>query len=99
MADTAKKTDAEKNEAEIKGEEKKSLKDYSHLGAAVAACVVLYILYMVYNNFMTNQCAVEEFTEKTIKTGVDDDKVFDVEGEINKLRELQEKYLRVLKRD
>jgi len=59
--------------------------------------VVLFIVVMImwnsYAQFKANQNCPENFIEKTIKSGPDDDHVFDVETEVNKLRKIQENYL------
>ena len=67
------------------------------LGFFVIA-IVIYLLWTSYACFYANQDLLNEpFLTGTVKTGTDDDIVFDVEGEINKLRETQEKYLNKIK--
>jgi hypothetical protein len=67
-------------------------------GLSFVVCIlVVYLLYYSYTCFYENQeLIIEPFIEKTVKTGTDSDKVFDVDGEVNKLRQLQEKYLEKL---
>lgn len=55
----------------------------------------LYILYYSYCNFCDNQ-NIEPYIEKTVRTGIADDKSFDVEAEVKRLSDMQEKYLRKL---
>jgi hypothetical protein len=62
------------------------------MGIIVIALVV-YILYYSYSCFCENQDFDEAFIEKTVKTGTEDDKSFDVDAEIVRLSDLQEKYL------
>jgi hypothetical protein len=63
------------------------------LGAIIFGLVVTLLWYS-YSCFCENQNLITEpFIVKPIKTGIDDDLVFDVDGEVNKLRRLQEKYL------
>jgi hypothetical protein len=78
-----------------------SVKGYNYytyiLGFFVIA-IVIYLLWNSYSCFYANQdLLTESFLTGTVKTGTDDDIVFDVEGEINKLREMQEKYLNKIK--
>jgi hypothetical protein len=61
----------------------------------VVIVIIFYILYKSYNNFYANQ-DTEPFIEKTIKTGIDDDKSFDVDTEVSRLSNMQESYLKKL---
>ena len=58
-------------------------------------CLVLYVFYYSWCCFQENQCE-EPFIEKTIKTGIDDDKSFDIDKEVKRLSDIQESYLRKL---
>jgi hypothetical protein len=70
---------------------------YTYVLSIIIIGLVVYLLYYSYTCFYENQDLINEpFIEKTIKTGIDDDRVFDVDGEVNKLRQLQEKYLNSL---
>jgi hypothetical protein len=70
---------------------------YTYVLSIIIIGLVVYLLYYSYTCFYDNQDLINEpFIEKTIKTGIDDDHVFDVDGEVNKLRQLQEKYLNSL---
>ena len=70
---------------------------YTYVLSIIIIGLVVYLLYYSYTCFYENQDLINEpFIEKTIKTGIDDDRVFDVDGEVNKLRKLQEKYLNSL---
>lgn len=62
------------------------------MGLMVIALVV-YILYYSYSCFCENQNFDEAFIEKTVKTGTESDKSFDVDTEITRLSDLQEQYL------
>jgi hypothetical protein len=56
--------------------------------------ILIYLLWTSYSCFYANQDLINEpFLTGTVKSGTSDDIVFDVEGEINKLREMQERYL------
>jgi len=67
---------------------------YTYVLSIIIIGLVVYLLYYSYTCFYENQDLINEpFIEKTIKTGIDDDHVFDVDDEVNKLRQLQEKYL------
>lgn len=67
---------------------------YTHILGVIIIGLVVYLLYYSYSCFYENQDLNNEpFIEKTVKTGIDDDQVFDVDSEVNKLRQLQEKYL------
>jgi hypothetical protein len=67
---------------------------YFYMTACVVVALLVYMLYYSYTCFYENQDLINEpFIEKTIQTGISDDKVFDVETEVNKLREFQENYL------
>ena len=67
---------------------------YTYVLSIIIIGLVVYLLYYSYTCFYENQDLINEpFIEKTIKTGIDDDRVFDVDGEVNKLRQLQEKFL------
>jgi len=60
----------------------------------LSVCVLVYLMWYSYKSFYENQdLCYEPFISKTIKTGTDYDKVFDVESEVNKLREMQENFL------
>jgi hypothetical protein len=70
---------------------------YTYGLSLVVFGLVVCLLYYSYTCFYENQeLIIDPFIEKTVKTGTDSDKVFDVDGEINKLRRLQEKYLEKL---
>ena len=71
-----------------------------YIKAIFIVAIVIGILYYSYTCFCENQSLslTEPYTEKTEKSGIDDDNAFDVDSEINKLRELQEKYLTILKK-
>jgi hypothetical protein len=62
----------------------------------VLGIIMVCVIYWIYFSFYKGQQS--SFIVKTIKTGRDSDKVFDVETHINILREMQEKYLLKLKK-
>ena len=65
--------------------------------AAVIVAFVIYVFYYSYSCFQLNQAPpLEPFIEKTIKTGTETDKSFDIDTEVRRLSDLQEKYLRDL---
>jgi hypothetical protein len=67
---------------------------YTYILSIITIGLIVYLMFYSYTCFYENQdLIIEPFIEKTIKTGIDDDIVFDVDGEVNKLRQLQEKYL------
>jgi hypothetical protein len=68
----------------------------TYLLGTVAVLLVLYIFYYSYTCFCNNQHFDEPFIEKTIKTGIDDDRSFDVDVEVKRLSDIQEQYLRKL---
>ena len=71
---------------------------YTYILGFFVIAIVIYLLWTSYSCFYANQdLLTEPFLTGTVKTGTDDDIVFDVEGEINKLREMQEKYLNKIK--
>lgn len=67
---------------------------------ALVVLLVIYIMYYSYSCFCSNQAlgSPEKFTEKTVKSGVDSDKSFDIDAEVQRLSDLQEQYLRKLNR-
>ena len=73
---------------------------YTYILGFFVIAIVIYLLWNSYSCFYANQdLLTESFLTGTVKTGTDDDIVFDVEGEINKLREMQEKYLNKIKNE
>ena len=83
------------NGKELKGG---SYNCYTYILGFFVIAIVIYLLWNSYSCFYANQdLLTESFLTGTVKTGTDDDIVFDVEGEINKLREMQEKYLNKIK--
>ncbi len=71
---------------------------YTYVVGFFISVILIYLLWTSYSCFYANQDLINEpFLTGTVKTGTDDDIVFDVEGEINKLREDQEKYLNKIK--
>ncbi len=66
----------------------------------VAVLLVFYVLYFSYSRFRINQTlgGTEPFIEKTVKTGTDSDRSFDIGREVQRLSDLQEQYLRKLNR-
>jgi hypothetical protein len=74
---------------------------YKKYGMIIAiAVVVLLIIYYSYSCFCFNQTlgGNEPFIEKTVKSGTDSDKSFDIDAEVRRLSDLQEQYLRKLNR-
>ena len=71
---------------------------YMYMVGFLIIAVIIYLLWTSYSCFYDNQDLFDDpFISGTIKSSPDDDIVFDVDGEINKLRELQENYLNNLK--
>jgi hypothetical protein len=68
---------------------------YNYGYIIIISLLIVYIFYYSYNSFCENQNS-EPFIEKTVKTGIDADKSFDVDEEVKKLSDLQEQYLRKL---
>ena len=68
---------------------------------AVAVMLVVYLLYFSYSRFQINQSLSgnEPFIEKTVKTGTESDRSFDIDSEVRRLSDLQEQYLRKLNRN
>jgi hypothetical protein len=66
---------------------------YGHI--VIIGLLISYIFYYSYNNFCENQKS-EPFIEKTIQTGIKDDKSFNVDDEVKRLSDLQEQYLNKL---
>jgi len=67
---------------------------YTYVLSFVVIALVLYIFYYSYTCFQGNQDIMEEnFIERTVKTGTDSDKAFDMNAEIKKLEEKQERNL------
>jgi hypothetical protein len=70
---------------------------YTYILAIIIISLVVYLLYYSYTCFYENQDMITDpFTEQTVKSGRDSDTIFDVDHEVNKLRQLQEKYLSTL---
>ena len=67
-----------------------------YLIMGVSVLVILYILYKAGYCFYKKQSDCDSFISKTIKTGTDSDKSFDVEIEVNELIKKQESYLHKL---
>jgi hypothetical protein len=65
--------------------------------AKVIVCIVfaLGILYYSYNSFYENQC-VDPFVEKQTLDGIAHDRSFDITLEVQRLSDIQEKYLEEL---
>jgi len=68
---------------------------YRYGYVVIIGLLIVYIFYYSYNSFCENQNS-EPFIEKTIRTGIDDDRSFDVDAEVKRLSDLQEQYLRKL---
>ncbi len=73
---------------------KNIVSDRTQLALKIFICAcVLYMFFYSYKCFCANQTINEGFIEKTIKTGTESDLSFDVDAEVKKLSDLQEKYL------
>lgn len=81
---------------EPKSDDQSKNKYITYILAAIVVSLVLYLLYYSYTCFCENQAIElsEPFIEKTVKTGIDSDKSFDIDVEVNKLSERQEEYLK-----
>jgi|688.fasta_scaffold762822_1 hypothetical protein len=67
---------------------------YTYILGFFISAILIYLLWTSYSCFYANQDLINEpFLTGTVKTGTDVDIDFSVEGEINKLREMQERYL------
>lgn len=67
---------------------------YTYLLSFIVVCLVIYLIYYSYTCFYDNQY-INTNIEKPIKSSDDDncDDVFNVDKEVNKLIDLQDKYL------
>lgn len=85
--------DLKKNEVEKLGGGFGENSWYTYALAGIVIVLVLYMFYYSYSCFCENQELSENFIEKTVKTGIDSDRSFDVSSEVKKLSQLQEQYL------
>jgi hypothetical protein len=77
-----------------KKDENKPSKYYTYVLSLVVVVVVIGLMYHSYSCYCSNQDLYNEgFTEETVKSGTDSDLSFDVDDQINKLTNSQEKYL------
>lgn len=85
------------SEIEVNNREKpkkKIIDDRTQMILKIIICAcILYMFFYSYKCFCSNQSINEEFIEKTIKTGTETDLSFDVDAEVKKLSDMQEKYL------
>jgi uncharacterized membrane protein YvbJ len=66
--------------------------DWAKYAMAITAIVVIIVIaYYAYTSFYNNQ---EGYVEWQDRTGVDADKSFDVDAEVQRLSDIQEEYLR-----
>lgn len=91
-----KQSDNTSNQDSTESDNKRSV--YTYILAGIVISLVLYIFYYSYGCFQSNQdLAINEgFIEKTIKSGPDSDKSFDMDSEIKRLSDMQEQFLRKL---
>ena len=86
--------DESNQESNIKNNQKNIQESsYTFYLSIIVVGLLLYLVYYSYVCIIETQ-ETEPFIEKTIKTGIDVDIAFDTVGEVNKLRELQENYLK-----